>query len=152
MGNYGKMILKQQHLNLCFLLCSFSALSSLTAFMTEKNSFQSPLQQTSHAAVAQECIYLKNCVGVCELSEECVLRSQGESFLVSVPAIVLSPWKSMSVVGRQSLLSCLSVLVEKLPPTDRPAVYLWGGQHIHREHTPTGCRTELCFARCLLYV
>lgn len=36
-------------------------------------------------------MYTCTTAGVCELSEECVLRNQGESFLVSVPAIVLSP-------------------------------------------------------------
>lgn len=55
------------------------------------NGKQCPLQQTSAAAVAQESLYTCKTVWVCELREECVLRNQGESFLVSVPAIVLSP-------------------------------------------------------------
>ena len=46
---------------------------------------------------------------VCELSEECVLRNQGESFLVSVPAIVLASRRSMSVVVSQSPLSYVSL-------------------------------------------
>lgn len=39
----------------------------------------------------RKSMYTCKTAWVRELSEECVLRNQGESFLVSVPAIVLSP-------------------------------------------------------------
>lgn len=86
----GEMILKKKHLDLCFSPCSFSSLSLLTSFTTA-NSVQCPLQQTGAAAIAQEHVCLQNKCGCVSRGKECVLRNQGESFLVPVPAIVPSP-------------------------------------------------------------
>lgn len=108
---------------------------------------------------ARACILAKQC-GCVSWVRSVFWEIRGKSFLVSVPAIVLSPWKSMPVVERQSLLSCVCLYWwEKHPPTDRLTVYLQGGSRIrkmltYREHinSPAGCQTEQHFARHLIYV
>lgn len=144
------MILKQ-HL---WIYVSFYAAfqHSLTAFTTESVSRVHCYKPARLPLRKSVYILWKNCVGVCELSEERVLRNQGESFLVSVPAIVLSPWKLMSVVGRQSVLSCLYWWKISHPQTDLQSTFAVDSISIETHISPTGCRTELCFARCLLYV
>lgn len=110
-----------------FMFPSMQLFNTLpTHFLHDREPFpESTSTNQQGCRCARVYIVAKLC-GCVSWVKECVLRNQGESFLVSVPAIVCSPWKSMPVVGRQSLLSCLSVLVEKLPPTDRPTVYLRG--------------------------
>lgn len=99
----------------------------------------------------------RGCVSGEKKKTMCLLRDRGESFHVTVPAIVLSPWKSMPVVGRQSLLSCARLHWWKnTHPQIDP---LRGGSHIrkmltYREHIncPAGCQTELHLTGFLLYV
>lgn len=157
--NYGETILKQQHLNLCFP--SMQLFNTLpTHFLHDRK--QCPVSTATNQSgcpCARACILAKQ-LWVCELSEECVLRNQGESFLVSVPVIVLSPWKVHSCGWKTKPAElCLTVTVEKYPPTNRPTVYLQGGSHFrqiltYREHinSPAGCQTELHFTRRLLCV
>lgn len=121
---------------------------------------QRPLStETDMAVIAQDHLYLqqRGCVSGEKKKTMCLLRDRGESFHVTVPAIVLSPWKSMPVVGRQSLLSCARLHWWKnTHPQIDP---LRGGSHIrkmltYREHIncPAGCQTELHLTGFLLYV
>ena len=122
------------------------------------NSKQCPVSTATNrwgCRCARACMLAKQ-MWVCEPSKECVLRNQGESFLVSVPAIVPSPWKSMPVVGRQSPLSCVCLQWwKKHPPTDSPSGCITHQKNAYLlEHinSPTGCQSELHFARRLLSV
>ena len=110
--NYGETILRRQHSNLCFPPCSFSTLSPTHFLHDRKQCPVSTVTNQRGCRCARTCKLAKQ-RGRVSWAKECVLRNQGESFLVSVPGIVLSPWKSMPVVGRQSPLSCVCLYVWK---------------------------------------
>lgn len=133
--------------DLCFPPCSLSTLSLLTSFTT--------VQQTS--AIAQEHVYLQNSVGVWAEWGVCFEKSGGKFPCLSARHCSVSLKVHACGWETKPAESCLSILVEKQPPTDRPAVYLQGGSHIrkmltYREHinSPAGCQTVPHFARRLL--
>lgn len=147
--------------NLCIPPWGFSTLSPTHFSPRQKNcvlcavSASTPRKRCS--CCARECVLAKQRGPMGWVRS--VLRNQGESFLVTVPAIVPNPSKSMPVVGRQNPPSCvyLSVLVEKCR--------FWWKKHPqrradrirnmlpHRKHisSPAGSQTVLHFARALRF-
>ncbi len=119
--------------------------------------FAATNQHVCHCA--RENVCLQNSVGVWAELGVCFEKSRGKFPCLSACHCSVSlkvhacGWKTKPAE------LCLSVLVEKHPPTDRATVYLQGGSHAgkmltYREHinSSAGRQTQLHFARCLLCV